>query len=194
MNLDNLTISEYGALFPIILAEPNPAWPEIFAQEKKLIEHSIEPKIVIRVEHFGSTAVPGLLAKPTIDILLEINDAPLSSHAVRSALENIGYRYIRKPENPPPHMMFVKGYTEYGFQGQAYHIHVRYRDDWDELVFRDYLKAHPAIAQEYAQLKQKLAVEYKNDREQYTSGKTEFIKREIKPARQELLKNCAKHV
>ena len=71
---------------------------------------------------------------------------------------------------------------------------MRYRGDWDELVFRDYLKANPEIAQEYAQLKQKLAIEYKNDREQYTSGKTEFIKREIKPARQELLKNCAKHV
>ena len=183
MNLDNLTISEYGALFPIILAEPNPAWPEIFAQEKKLIEHSVELKNVIRVEHFGSTAVPGLLAKPTIDILLEINNTPGSSLAARSALENIGYRYIHKPENPPPHMMFVKGYTENGFRGQAFHVHVRYRGDWDELVFRDYLKANPEIAQEYAQLKQKLAIEYKNDREQYTSGKTEFIKHVIKLAR-----------
>jgi GrpB-like predicted nucleotidyltransferase (UPF0157 family) len=176
MNLDNLTTVQYGTLFPIILAEPNPDWPEIFAQEKKCLEKAIESKIVLRIEHFGSTAVPGLLAKPTIDILLEINDTPGSSDTIRSVLENIGYRYIHKPENPPPHMMFVKGYTEHGFQGQANHVHVRYHGDWDELVFRNYLRTNPAVAQEYAQLKQKLAIEHKNDREHYTSGKTEFIK------------------
>jgi GrpB-like predicted nucleotidyltransferase (UPF0157 family) len=86
-------------------------------------------------------------------------------------------------------MMFVKGYTEHGFQGQAYHVHVRYPGDWDELVFRDYIKTHPAAANEYARLKQKLAVEFKNDREQYTSGKTEFVGRTMKRARLDLDKN-----
>jgi GrpB-like predicted nucleotidyltransferase (UPF0157 family) len=186
MNLDNLTTEQYGMLFPIILAESNPAWPDIFAQEKKCLEKVIEPKIVVKIEHIGSTAVPGLLAKPTIDILMEINDSPGSSDAVQLSLKRIGYQYIPKPENPPPHMMFVKGYTEHGFQGQAYHVHVRYPGDWDELVFRDYIKTHPTAANEYARLKQKLAVEFKNDREQYTSGKTEFVKRVLKRARRDL--------
>ena len=176
-------------LFPIILTESNPAWPDIFAHEKKCLEKVIESKIVVRIEHFGSTAVSGLLAKPTIDIIMEINDSPGSSDAVQLSLKRIGYQYIPKPENPPPHMMFVKGYTEHGFQGQAYHVHVRYPGDWDELVFRDNIKTHPAAANEYARLKQKLAVEFKNAREQYTSGKTEFVGRTMKRARLDLDKN-----
>ena len=116
MNLDNLTTEQYGMLFPIILTESNPAWPDIFAHEKKCLEKVIESKIVVRIEHFGSTAVSGLLAKPTIDIIMEINDSPGSSDAVQLSLKRIGYQYIPKPENPPPHMMFVKGYTEHGFQ------------------------------------------------------------------------------
>jgi GrpB-like predicted nucleotidyltransferase (UPF0157 family) len=82
---------------------------------------------------------------------------------------------IPKPENPPPHMMFAKGYSEEGFAGQAFHIHARYKGDWDESRFRDYLISHPETAVEYAGLKLKLAELYPNDREKYTESKTEFI-------------------
>jgi len=74
-------------------------------------------------------------------------------------------------------MMFAKGYTKGGFKVQAYHVHVRYSGDWDEIYFRDYLIKNAAAANEYAALKQQLAEKYKNDREGYTGGKDGFVKR-----------------
>ena len=73
-------------------------------------------------------------------------------------------------------MMFVKGYTKAGFKGQAFHIHVRYKGDWDEIYFRDYLIAHPEVAREYEDLKIRLCSAFKNDREGYTEAKTDFVK------------------
>ena len=73
--------------------------------------------------------------------------------------------------------MFTKGYTIDGFKGQAYHIHVRYFGDCDELYFRDYLRQNPDVVFEYAKLKQYLAKKYKYDRDGYTEAKTDFITR-----------------
>ena len=74
-------------------------------------------------------------------------------------------------------MTFVKGYTEQGFRGQAYHVHIRYKGDWDEIRFKDYLLNHKEMAKEYETLKLKLAGRYKNDREAYTDSKTDFIEK-----------------
>lgn len=81
-------------------------------------------------------------------------------------------------------MMFLKGYTPEGFKGQAYHVHVRYRGDGDELYFRDYLLAHPETAKEYGELKLKLKKQYEHDRDGYTDAKTDFIQRIINLAKQ----------
>ena len=81
--------------------------------------------------------------------------------------------------------MFVKGYTPEGFKGQAYHIHVRYPGDWDEIYFRDYLRNNAEIRKQYGELKRILAVKYRNDRDGYTDAKTEFVKRISELARQE---------
>ncbi|MDD4033570.1 MAG: GrpB family protein, partial [Bacteroidales bacterium] len=137
---------ELGSLFPIFLTKHNPAWSELFLQEKDLIAGRLVQKKkcaenTLRIRHIGSTSIPGIMAKPTIDILLEITDATNCDHLIRE-IKNLGYHYIPKPENPPPHMMFVKGYTPEGFRGQSYHLHVRYRGDWDEPYFRNYLSAH----------------------------------------------------
>jgi GrpB-like predicted nucleotidyltransferase (UPF0157 family) len=182
--LDQMDIAELGNLFPIIIAEPDPAWTKMFATEKVLIEEVLGVRDIVRIEHIGSTAVPGLKAKPTIDILLEVPGF-INTKMIIEKLKSMDYHYIHKPENPPPHMMFVKGYTEGGFKGQAYHIHVRYPGDWDELYFRDYLKLHPEIAREYGELKIRLAGEYRNNREAYTEKKTDFIKRITEKAKQE---------
>ena len=74
-------------------------------------------------------------------------------------------------------MMFVKGYTSKGFRGQVFHLHVRYRGDWDEPYFCEYLREHPAEAVEYGRLKQELALRFRNDRDGYTDAKTKFIRR-----------------
>jgi GrpB-like predicted nucleotidyltransferase (UPF0157 family) len=182
--LENMNTEELGGLFPIVISEPDGNWVKLFQSEKNKIHKALGKQNIIRIEHIGSTAVPNLKAKPTIDILLEVPESK-DNVFMAERLREIGYHYIPRPENPAPHMMFAKGYTEDGFKGQAYHIHVRYSGDWDELYFRDYLKLHPKTAREYGELKARLSVEYKNDREEYTNRKTDFIKRITRIARSE---------
>lgn len=185
--LDKMTNEELGKLFPIIISEPDPCWVKLFHDEKTKIINALGKQNIIRIEHIGSTAVPNLRAKPTIDILLEVPEM-IDKNKVIEKISALGYHYIPRPENPAPHMMFMKGYTVKGFRGQAYHIHVRYKGDWDELYFRDYLKAHPDVAQEYANLKTQLSQMYRNDREGYTDMKTDFIKRITETARRGKIK------
>jgi GrpB-like predicted nucleotidyltransferase (UPF0157 family) len=174
-SLDRMTPEELGRLFPVILVEHDPLWAERYGTERETILNALGPNRVHRIEHIGSTAVPGIRAKPSIDILLEV---PLGTPGryIRERLEKIGYHFIHRPENPPPGMMLVKGYTEEGFRGQLFHIHVRYPGDWDEIRFRDYLKLHPEEARRYEALKDKLATEFRNDRDGYTEAKSAFVR------------------
>ncbi len=184
-NLEQLSFKELGKLFPIILCKYNPKWQELYLSEKSAIKQAIGSGIILRINHYGSTCVPNLYSKPTIDILLEIRKEADKEKMI-SSLKGIGYLYTPQPDNPAPHMMFMKGYTPNGFEGQAYHVHVRYGGDWDELYFRDYLILHPEIAEEYANLKIQLKEKFEYDREAYTQGKTKFINKITLQARKEL--------
>jgi GrpB-like predicted nucleotidyltransferase (UPF0157 family) len=172
--LDEMTPEELGMLFPVILADPDPGWARLFRQEKEEIARSLGAGHFRRIEHIGSTAVPGIKAKPSIDILIEVPEANRDEWLI-GKLQHMGYHHIHRADNPPPHMMFVKGYTRSGFRGQAYHLHVRYPGEWDEIRFRDYLVSHPGAAREYEALKIRLSAAFRNDREGYTEAKTEFI-------------------
>ena len=174
-DLNKLTTDELGQLFPIMIVDYNPDWPGLASIEKRNIIKNVGKVFISRIEHIGSTAIPGLCAKPTIDFLLEIMDITNCDFLIYQ-LNKIGYHFIPKPENPSPHMMFAKGYSESGITGQTFHIHVRYPGDWDEIVFRDYLINNRNVTADYARLKMKLATEFKNDREKYTDSKTDFIK------------------
>ncbi len=172
--LHNMSPEELGKLFPIVLAEPSADWASLFQAEKEAIIETLPTEIIVSVDHIGSTAIPGIKAKPTIDILLQITPQTDNQKFI-DTFKTMGYHYTEQPDNPPPHMMFVKGYTIRGFKGQVYHIHVRYSGDWDEIYFRDYLLKYKEIANEYEKLKIKLAEEFRNDREGYTKAKTYFI-------------------
>lgn len=181
--LNQMNADELGNLFPVIIKEPDKKWSAYYSKEKARILQVFDKSDIESIEHIGSTAVPGLKAKPTIDILIGISEKVPDDRIIES-LRSAGYEYINKPENPPPHMMFVKGYTKQGFKGQAFHIHVRYKGDWDEIYFRDYLRNNRKAAKAYEDLKLILAEKYKNDREAYTSEKTKFIEKINKLARQ----------
>jgi len=187
-DLNQLTIDELGQLFPIIIVDYNPDWPRLASLESRYIIKAIGKEFISRIEHIGSTAVPGLCAKPTIDFLLKILDITNCDLLIKQ-LQKIDYHFIPKPENPPPHMMFAKGYSESGIIGQTFHIHIRYPGDWDEIVFRDYLINNKNVTADYARLKMKLATEFKNDREKYTDSKTAFIKSSTLIARKNIF--CA---
>ena len=184
-SLTDMTNEELWRLFPIILSQHNPAWKHRYLTEKAAIETKIGAANIIRISHIGSTAVPNLLAKPTIDILLEIKETTDLEQLI-AALQGIGYIYSPQPNNPPPQMMFLKGYTPEGFRGQAYHLHVRYSGNWDELYFRDYLISHPDAAKRYAELKLGLKEKYQFNRGGYTAAKTGFIREITKLARKEM--------
>ena len=181
--LNEMTNEELWELFPIILTPYDPLWRIRYAEEEKMLKDILTTDIV-RINHIGSTAVTGLTAKPTIDILMEINpDSDINKF--KEAITKAGYIYSYQPDNPEPKMMFLKGYTERGFEGQAYHLHVRYPNDPDEIYFRDYLRIHTETALKYAELKSSLLPLYKHDRDGYTAAKGDFIKRITSLARKE---------
>jgi GrpB-like predicted nucleotidyltransferase (UPF0157 family) len=177
---------ERAALYPIILREYNPEYPVWFAEERDKLTRLIGAENIVRIRHIGSTSVPDLLAKPIIDILLEIADNTDMDKLI-AALHEPEYICLNPPDmpTPPPHLMFIKGYTDTGFAEQVYHVHVRYKGDWDEPLFRDYLIAHPDIAAEYGEFKRGLFADFVYDRDGYTYAKTDFIKSVMVKARNE---------
>jgi len=120
-----------------------------------------------------------MAAKPTVDILLEIKKS-VDIEKIKAALPSSEYICLSGTgltmATPPPHLIFLKGYLPDGFAKKVFHIHVRYPGDHDELLFRDYLIAHPNAGAEYAALKFSLLQKYKHDRDGYTAAKTEFIR------------------
>ena len=171
----DMTDEERAALFPIILSEYNPAWQKWYAEEKERLTTFFGSDKVVRVEHIGSTAVPGLMAKPTVDILLEVSENTDVDDLVASvpASEYICLRQQTIPTNDL--VLFIKGYTPSGFAEKVFHVHVRNPGDWDEIHFRDYLLAHPEAADAYSILKRKLKEKYEHDRDGYTGAKGEFV-------------------
>ena len=183
--LSEMTNEELWQLFPIRLEDHNPAWKQWYEQEEQQLVCLIGEQNIERISHIGSTAVEGLIAKPTIDILVEISQDSDTDAIIRSFEQN-GYIYSRQPKNPSPHMMFLKGYTEQGFAERVFHIHVRYAGDWEELYFRDYLRTHPDTAAQYSELKARLKEKYEHNRDMYTEEKSDFVLRVSKLARKDL--------
>jgi GrpB-like predicted nucleotidyltransferase (UPF0157 family) len=172
--LDELTAEELGVLFPVSLLEYDPVWNILFENEKKLIRNILPTETILNIYHIGSTSIPGMISKPTIDMLLEIHEnADIEN--IKSKFREINYDINIRKSMPPPQIIFVKGYTLEGFNGQAYHVHVRYKGIHREIIFRDILRKNVPIRNEYEKLKLMLAEKYRNNRELYTDSKTEFI-------------------
>jgi GrpB-like predicted nucleotidyltransferase (UPF0157 family) len=180
-DLNELSKEALGRLFPITLCTYDPRWPKIFREEKKALRRALGSSSILAVRHIGSTAVPGLSAKPTVDILMVVKKEA-DTEKLKEAMAEAGYYFSRQPLRPPPHMMFLKGYAKTGYTGQAFHVHIRYTGVQDEIIFRDYLRTHPKAAGEYAALKESLAKKYRHDRDKYTDAKADFIRRILKTA------------
>ena len=181
--LSEMTLEELWELFPVILKEHNPQYKEWYEIEKQNIIKNINADDIIRINHIGSSAVKDLLAKPTVDILLEIDGGCNISRLIND-IESNGWGLMKK-ETEPMKVSFNKGYTPNGFADKVYHLHVRYFGNWDELYFRDYLIKYPVIADEYGKLKLRLLKDFENNRDGYTDGKTEFVLKYSQMAKQE---------
>jgi GrpB-like predicted nucleotidyltransferase (UPF0157 family) len=186
-NLHELSTEELGKLFPIKIEPSNPGWAGLFDQEKQNLEKLLGTHVALRIEHFGSTAIPNISAKPTLDILVEIPKNMDINDEIINTMKLHTYDYILRKDCPPPYMMFLKGYTPHGFEGQCYHIHMGpaiHTGLWDRLYFRDYLRDNEKAAKEYELLKIELAGKYTYDREKYTEGKADFIEKVTTIAKQ----------
>jgi GrpB-like predicted nucleotidyltransferase (UPF0157 family) len=155
----------------------NPEWPDLFNKEAAFLRNKLPRNIIKRIEHFGSTAVPDLSAKPIIDILVEVSSLKEVKKQIVPIMESEGYEYFWRPiigNKPPYYAWFIKRNSR-GIR--TYHIHMVKGDSelWDRLYFRDYLKEFPVEAKRYEELKKSLSVELPNDRVEYTKRKTGFI-------------------
>jgi GrpB-like predicted nucleotidyltransferase (UPF0157 family) len=148
-------------------------WPSIFETERIALAELLAPWIVGAIEHVGSTAVPGLAAKPIVDIMIGVANLDLSEPAI-SALESAAYCYF------PYRADVMHWFCKPSPFVRTHHLHlVPFRSPlWlERLAFRDYLLAHNDVALEYAELKKLLADKYRSDREAYTDAKGPFIQR-----------------
>ena len=179
--LSEMTLEELWQLFPIILSKYDPDWKKYYEEEKALLEKSFGD-LLVRIEHIGSTAVEGLIAKPTVDILLEV-DPSASTDAVRQTAGRCGYTVMSEKTVREYRLDLRKGYTPQGFADKVFHLHIRHPGDWDEIVFRDFLRKNPGKAQEYARLKADLQKRFEHDRDAYTEAKGNFIRVCVKEAR-----------
>ena len=151
----------------------DPAWRSEFDAERDCIAHALGD-IVIRLHHIGSTAIPGIFAKPIIDILLEVGDIVRLDER-SSTLEELGYEAMGE-FGIPGRRYFRKNHASGIRTHQVHAFQVGSKEVERHLAFRDYMIAHTVEAQAYSELKQRLALAHPDDIEAYMDGKDPFIK------------------
>jgi len=162
----------------IDLVPYDPNWPNQFDKEKAHLLACLPSGLISRIEHYGSTSMPGMTAKPVVDMLVEVQDLNVVRREVPPILEAQGYDYFWRPigniDEPPYYAWFIKRDAD---GSRTHHIHMVERDSrlWEGIDFRDYIRAHPEQAEAYERLKLSLANKFPNDRISYTDGKTDFI-------------------
>lgn len=164
---------------PVVIVSYDPRWPGLFEDEEALISNLIGVRA--NIEHIGSTAVPGLGAKPIIDIMIGVDGLPLADNCIEP-LENIGYRYVPEFEESIPERRFLWKGTP---AKRTHHVHMveKKSDFWKRhLLFRDFLRTHPAEVKYYCTLKTELAETYGIDRDGYNDAKSSFIESIVKKA------------
>ena len=158
---------------PIEIVEYNPQWPSMFAAESVLLRSVLAPWLTGPIEHVGSTAIPGLPAKPVIDIMAAVSSLEESELAISELVEA---GYVHFPYRSDIMHWFCKPSAAF----RTHHLHLvpLGSQRWLECIaFRDTIRRDEALATEYAALKQSLAERFKFDREAYTDGKAPFVQR-----------------
>lgn len=160
----------------VILQEYNPEWPVLFTQEKELLRNAFGKRI-LAIEHIGSTAIPGMPAKPIIDINVAIESLDDIDDFIEQ-LPKLGYEYMPN-RRFADRQFFPKGPPKC----RTHHLNLVEIDSptaWrNQLLFRNYLRDNADARNEYAQLKRELADSYADNREAYTESKSDFIQQII---------------
>ena len=161
----------------------HPKWSAQAEIEIQRLKKLLPAELIVDIQHVGSTAIPNILSKPIIDIQVAVKSLAAMKEIAVGALKTIDY--IFWDENPDPtRLFFVKGMPPFGSQ-RTHHVHIveSTSKHWrSKLLFRDYLRKHPAVAKEYEKLKIKLQKRHQYDREKYTDAKSDFVNCVLKEA------------
>jgi GrpB-like predicted nucleotidyltransferase (UPF0157 family) len=156
---------------PVEIHDSDPAWPARFADERDSVERILAPWLVAPVEHAGSTSVPGLPAKPVVDMFAGVASLEESRPCIE-LLSGAGWCYAPYAEE------IEHWFCKPSPAARTHHLHVMVHGspDWNDiLAFRDALRSDAGLCERYAALKRELAVRHRDDREAYTEAKAGFI-------------------
>ena len=165
-------------------------WPQQYAAVEAEIKGMVPRMLMQRIAHIGSTAVPGLSAKPIIDVQVEVSDQEEVKRDVVPRMEAAGYEFLWRPtmgDDAPFYAWFIKR-NEHGARCVHVHMVEAGQASVDRIIFRDYLRDHPEEAMQYEALKKDLIKRFPKDRAAYTQHKTEFVNEVLAKARREKLK------
>jgi len=157
----------------VSLVDYDPAWPQQFAEIATWLRDHLGSDLVLRAEHYGSTAIPGMPAKPIIDVLVEVPSFAEAKKRAVPRLNSEAWEYWWYSD----HMVLIKRKELMGQRTHHVHMAPQGHEIWAGLAFRDTLRSHPEEASRYAALKQALAAAYRQDRERYTQAKTDFVRK-----------------
>ncbi len=158
----------------VVVLPPDGAWLVRGAQECRHLDAKLAAHLLVPVEHVGSTAVPGLSAKPILDLQAAVADLDVAGE-VAALLGRAGWHYVPPELDARPWRRFLVK-VEGGHRVAHLHLLTLRDPRWhQQLMFRDALRNDPALRCEYAELKSSLAAEHAEDREAYTDGKAEFV-------------------
>jgi GrpB-like predicted nucleotidyltransferase (UPF0157 family) len=161
----------------------DPNWSNAFEQEKTRLTDALDGHI-IDIQHIGSTSIPGLGAKPIIDIMIAVRMLEEADRFCIQPIVALGYEYVKAFERETPMRRFFRKDDARGVR--THHIHmVEIDSDWWDLhlLFRDYLRSHPEACRDYETHKRQLAEREWNVSNDYAEAKTEFILRMLEQAR-----------
>jgi len=169
----------------IEVVDYDPDWPTRFEEEAARLRGLIGAEGIGRIEHIGSTAVPGLAAKPIVDLMVEVPDYEVVARRIAPRLERAGYEYLWRPVGPGSPEVDYAWFIRRDAEGRrTHHVHMVPPGSpyWDRVTFRDHLIAHPEIARVYGALKRRAAAEHGGDRRAYARAKGRFIRATLREA------------
>ena len=169
---------DWSGLPPVTIRPYDQEWPEMYERAREQVARALAG-LDVRIEHVGSTSVPGLGARPGIDVLIGLGAGltePAGVEACVARLRAIGFlHHFSKP-----------GWTHLSGSGCKLHLTPVGSELWTEqIAFRDYLRRHPEAARAYDRLKRELAHEHGSDGKRYVDGKTAFVRSVLEQARRE---------
>jgi GrpB-like predicted nucleotidyltransferase (UPF0157 family) len=157
----------------VIIVEYDPRWPQRYEAEKTRLLAAVGD-LTLAIEHIGSTAVPGLAAKPIIDMLAGVRDRAAADECV-ARLQALGYDDVTPEDDPEWFYCLGRGAPS------EYHLHIAKHPSahWDRhIAFRDHLRADPQALREYGEMKKRLAAQFGRDRAGYSEAKSAFIQKQ----------------